>query len=109
MATPSCGLLREIREEQQEILDAQREMLPLVRSMASDFAGIKGGLTVFNGEVMVDNKTVCAYLNICERTLRRYRELYGLRVQRVARKCLYVAAEVREFKERLAKMGEYYG
>jgi hypothetical protein len=56
-----------------------------------------------NGERLLDNQDMCLLLNICKRTLQRYRTLGWLPYTRIDRKAYYTESDVKKFIEEQAK------
>jgi predicted site-specific integrase-resolvase len=56
-----------------------------------------------DGERMFDNQDICLLLNICKRTLQRYRTLGWLPYMRIDKKTYYKEADVKKFIEEQAK------
>ena len=55
-----------------------------------------------NGERLFDNQDVCLLLNICKRTLQRYRALGWLPFIRIDKKAYYTESNVKKFIEERA-------
>jgi len=51
----------------------------------------------FNGEELLDNQDLCVMLNICKRSLQRYRSLGWLPFRRIDQKTYYLPSEVDPF------------
>jgi hypothetical protein len=62
----------------------------------------KETLTV-DGEKLFDNQDICFMLNICKRTLQRYRTLGWLPYLRIDQKAYYKESDVKNFIEERAK------
>ena len=56
-----------------------------------------------NGERLYDNQDMCFLLNICKRTLQRYRSLGWLPFTRIDKKAYYTESDVKKFIEEQAK------
>jgi hypothetical protein len=56
-----------------------------------------------NGERLFDNQDICLLLNICKRTLQRYRTLGWLPYTRIDQKTYYTESDVKKFIEERAK------
>jgi hypothetical protein len=56
-----------------------------------------------NGERIYDNQDMCLMLNICKRTLQRYRTLGWLPFIRIDRKAYYIESDVKKFIEKRAE------
>ena len=57
-----------------------------------------------DGERLYDNQDICLLLNICKRTLQRYRTLGWLTYYRIDQKAYYKESDVKKFiDERFAK------
>ena len=55
------------------------------------------------GERLFDNQDICLLLNICKRTLQRYRTLGWLPFIRIDKKAYYTESNVKKFIEEQAK------
>jgi hypothetical protein len=55
-----------------------------------------------NGERLLDNQDMCLLLNICKRTLQRYRTLGWLPYLRIDQKAYYMESDVKKFIEERA-------
>ena len=56
-----------------------------------------------NGERLFDNQDMCLLLNICKRTLQRYRSLGWLPFKRIDKKAYYTESDVKKFIEERAR------
>jgi hypothetical protein len=56
-----------------------------------------------DGERLYDNQDMCLLLNICKRTLQRYRTLGWLPYKRIDQKAYYTESDVKKFIEERAK------
>jgi hypothetical protein len=56
-----------------------------------------------DGELLLDNQDICFMLNICKRTLQRYRTLGWLPFSRIDQKAYYRESDVKTFIEERAK------
>jgi hypothetical protein len=56
-----------------------------------------------DGERLFDNQDICFMLNICKRTLQRYRTLGWLPFLRIDRKAYYRESDVKKFIEGTGK------
>jgi hypothetical protein len=54
------------------------------------------------GERLYDNQDMCLLLNICKRTLQRYRTLGWLPFKRIDKKAYYTESDVKKFIEERA-------
>lgn len=54
------------------------------------------------GELLYDNQDICLMLNICKRTLQRYRSLGWLPFMRIDQKAYYKESDVKKFMEERA-------
>jgi len=52
---------------------------------------------IFNNETLLDNQDLCIMLNVCKRTLQRYRSLGWLPFKRIDQKTYYLQSEVEQF------------
>jgi len=58
----------------------------------------------YNGELLLDNQDLCQMLNVCKRSLQRYRSLGWLPYQKIDQKTYYLESEVEKFiKEHFEK------
>jgi DNA-binding transcriptional MerR regulator len=55
-----------------------------------------------DGERLYDNQDMCLLLNICKRTLQRYRTLGWLPFKRIDKKAYYTESDVKRFVEERA-------
>ena len=59
---------------------------------------------IFNDEALLDNQDLCMMLNVCKRSLQRYRSLGWLPFKRIDQKTYYLRSEVEKFiKEHFEK------
>jgi DNA-binding transcriptional MerR regulator len=64
----------------------------------------KAEVPLINGERLYDNQDICLLLNICKRTLQRYRSLGWLPFKQIDKKAYYTESDVKKFiKERAEK------
>jgi hypothetical protein len=56
-----------------------------------------------DGERLFDNQDICFMLNICKRTLQRYRTLGWLPFSRIDQRAYYKESDVKKFIEERAK------
>ncbi|GHV17911.1 excisionase [Bacteroidia bacterium] len=56
-----------------------------------------------DGERLYDNQDMCLLLNICKRTLQRYRSLGWLPFKRIDKKAYYTESDVKKFIEERAR------
>jgi DNA-binding transcriptional MerR regulator len=60
-----------------------------------------------NGERLYDNQDMCLLLNICKRTLQRYRSLGWLPFTRIDKKAYYTESDVKKFIEERANKNKH--
>jgi hypothetical protein len=58
---------------------------------------------IIDGERLYDNQDMCLLLNICKRTLQRYRSLGWLPFMRIDKKAYYTESDVKKFIEERAR------
>jgi len=63
----------------------------------------KSETPTIGGERLYDNQDMCLMLNICKRTLQRYRSLGWLPFKRIDQKAYYSESDVKKFIEERAK------
>jgi len=63
----------------------------------------KPAVPTIEGERLFDNQDMCIMLNICKRTLQRYRSLGWLPFKRIDQKAYYTESDVKKFIEDRAK------
>ena len=59
-------------------------------------------IPTIDGERLFDNQDMCLMLNICKRTLQRYRTLGWLPFRRIDQKAYYTESDVKKFIEERA-------
>ena len=67
----------------------------------------KKEIPTVGGERVYDNQDMCLMLNICKRTLQRYRSLGWLPFKRIDQKAYYMESDVKKFIEERARVKKY--